>query len=51
MKETYYTVMLIITYGTLERSGNEINWYVNKYLMQFKYTEIVCNQYTYQNYV
>ena len=40
MKETDYTMMLMTTYGTLERSGSEIKCRVNEETVQLKYPEI-----------
>ena len=46
MKE-YYTMVLITTYCTLKRNGNERKWNINGETVQFKYPEIFWNYYTY----
>ena len=47
MKDPYYTMMLIKTYGALERSGNDRNCYVNGNMVQLNYPYVVQKQYTY----
>ena len=49
MKEPYYTMMLMTTYGTLNRTGNERKKHFNGETVRFKYPDIVQNHYTYQH--
>ena len=50
-KDPDYTMMLMNTYGTLERRGNERKRCKDGATVKFKYPNIIWNQYTYQNYV
>ena len=42
-------MMLMTTYGSLERSGHDRKWRVNRETVRLKYTDIVWNHYIYQH--
>ena len=46
MKDPNYTMRFMVTYGTLDRSGNEIKHHFNGDMVRFKYQDIVRNHYT-----
>ena len=48
-KDPYYTMILMITYGTLGRIFNGKKQHINREMVRFKYPEISLNHYTYQH--